>query len=78
MLKLEADTVDPEERSLNFSIGSNVKLCSPLAAILDQMQTCWIQFLKGTTQGPLSPSLVPIGTVVPEEKIFEFFHRVQC
>ena len=34
--------------------------------------------LKGTTQGPLSLSLVLIGTVDPEEKIFEFLRRVQC
>ena len=32
-------------------------------------------FLKWTTQGPLSLNLVPTGTVDPEEKIFEFLHR---
>ena len=33
---------------------------------------------KGDHQGALSLSLVPIGTVDPEEKIFEFLHWVQC
>ena len=36
-----------------FPIGSNVKLCSPLAAILDEVRTCRTQMLKGTTQGLL-------------------------
>jgi hypothetical protein len=55
-----------------FPIGSNVNLCSPLAAILDEVRTCRTQFLKGTTQGLLWPYLVPIGPVVSEEKIFEW------
>jgi hypothetical protein len=32
------------------------------------------QFWKGTTQGSFQQSLVEIGSVVPEEKIFFKFH----
>ena len=64
-------------RSLNvFPIGSNVKSCSPLVAILDLTQTCRTQFWKGVIQEPLWPrtmwpSLIPVDQVVSEEKIFE-------
>jgi predicted site-specific integrase-resolvase len=35
---------------------------------------CWTQFWKGTTQGSFQQSLVEIGSVVSEEKIFfKFF-----
>ena len=35
-----------------------------------------IQLLKGTTQGPSLPSLVQIGLVVSEKKIFKEFFAV--
>ena len=45
-----------------------------VAAILVGGRGLRIQLLKGTTQGPSLPSLVQIGSVVSEEKIFkEFF-----
>jgi hypothetical protein len=52
-----------------FRIRSNVKLCSPLAAILDWNRTCRTQFWNGITKGPLWQSFVLIGPVVSEEKI---------
>ena len=39
---------------------------------MDWTRTCRTQFWKGATQGPLWPSLVLIGPVVSEEKIFEW------
>jgi hypothetical protein len=45
-----------------------------MAAILDTGR-CWrTQFWKGTTQGSFQQSLVEIGSVVSEEKIFFKFH----
>jgi hypothetical protein len=41
-----------------------------MAAILDTGRHWWTQFWKGTTQGSFQQSLVEIGTVVSEEKIF--------
>jgi hypothetical protein len=34
---------------------------------------CWTHFWKGTTQGSFQQSLVEIGSVVSEEKIFLYF-----
>ena len=55
-----------------FPIGSYVKLSSAVAAILVGGLKCRIQFWKGTTQGSFLQSLVEIGSVVSEEKIFFF------
>jgi hypothetical protein len=41
-----------------------------VAAILVGVLKCWTQFWKGTTQGSFQQSLVEIGSVVSEEKIF--------
>jgi hypothetical protein len=41
-----------------------------LAAILVGNQDHWTQFWKGAIQGPFHQSLVAIGPVVSEEKIF--------
>ena len=53
-----------------FPIGSYVKLNSAVAAILVGGLKCCTQFWKGTTQGSFQQSLVDIGSVVSEEKIF--------
>jgi hypothetical protein len=53
-----------------FPIGSYVKLSSAVAAILVRGLKCRTQFWKGTTQGSYQQSLVEIGLVVSEEKIF--------
>ena len=54
-----------------------VKLSSAVAAILVRGLKCWTQFWKGTTQGSFHQSLVAIGPVVSEEKIFMWIsHRV--
>jgi hypothetical protein len=46
-----------------------------MAAILDTGR-CWTtQFWKGTTQGSFQQSLVEIGSVVSEKKIFFKFHH---
>jgi hypothetical protein len=45
-----------------------------MAAILDTGRRWRTQFWKGTTQGSFQQSLVEIGSVVSEEKIFEKFH----
>jgi hypothetical protein len=57
-----------------FPIGSNVKLSSAVVAILVGGLKCRTQFWKGTTQGLFQQSLVEIGSVVSEEKIFLKFH----
>jgi hypothetical protein len=57
-----------------FPIGSYVKLSSAVAAILVGGLKCRTQFWKGTTQGSFQQSLVEIGSVVSEEKIFFKFH----
>jgi hypothetical protein len=57
-----------------FPIGSYVKLSSAVAAILVGGLKCWTQFWKGTIQGSFQQSLVEIGSVVAEEKIFFKFH----
>ena len=41
-----------------------------MAAILDTERHRRTQYWKGTTQGSFQQSLVEIGTVVSEEKIF--------
>jgi hypothetical protein len=53
-----------------FSIGFYVKLSSAVAAILVGGMKCQTQFWKETTQGTFQQSLVEIGSVVSEEKIF--------
>jgi hypothetical protein len=53
-----------------FPIGSYVKLSSVVVAILVGVLKCWTQFWKKTTQESLQQSLVEIGSVVSEEKIF--------
>jgi hypothetical protein len=58
-----------------FPIQSYVKLRSAVAAILVGGLKCWTQFWKGTTQGSFQQSLVEIGSVVSEEKIFFKFHH---
>ena len=57
-----------------FPIGSYVKLSSAVAAILVCVLKCRTQFWKRTTQGSFQQSLVEIGSVVSEEKIFFKFH----
>jgi hypothetical protein len=57
-----------------FPIGSSVKLSSAVAAILVGGMKCRTQFWKGATQGSFQQSLVEIGSVVSEEKIFFNFH----
>jgi hypothetical protein len=52
-------------------------MCPPVptvAAISVGDLKCRIQFWKGTTQGSSQQSLVEIGTVVLEKKIFFKFH----
>jgi hypothetical protein len=55
-------------------IGSYVKLSSAVVAILVGGLKCRTQFWKGSTQGSFQQSLVEIGSVVSEEKIFSKFH----
>jgi hypothetical protein len=54
-----------------FPIGSYVKLSSAVVAILVRGLKCRTQFWKVTTQGSFQQSLVEIGSVVSEEKIFK-------
>ena len=56
-----------------FPIGSYVKLSSAVAAILVGVLKCRTQFWKRTTQESFQQSLVEIGSVVSEEKIFFYF-----
>jgi hypothetical protein len=53
-----------------FPIGSYVKLSSAVVAILVGVLKCRTQFWKTTTQESFQHSLVEIGSVVSEEKIF--------
>ena len=57
-----------------FPIGSYVKLSSAVVAILVEGLKCQTQFCKGTTKGSFQQSLVEIGSVVSEEKIFFKLH----
>ena len=57
-----------------FPIGSYVKLSSAVVAILVVILKCRTQFWKRTTQESFQQSLVEIGSVVSEEKIFFKFH----
>jgi hypothetical protein len=57
-----------------FPIGSYVKLSSAVVAILVGVLKCRTQFWKRTTQESFQQSLVEIGLVVSEEKIFLKFH----
>jgi hypothetical protein len=57
-----------------FRIGFYVKLSLAVAAILVGGVKCRTPFWKGTTQGSFQQSLVEIGSVVSEEKIFFKFH----
>jgi hypothetical protein len=54
--------------------GPYVKLSSAVVAILVEVLKCRTQFWKRTTQESLQQSLVEIGSVVSEEKIFFKFH----
>jgi hypothetical protein len=56
-----------------FLIGSYVKLSSAVAAISVGGLKCRTQIWKGTTQKSIQQSLVEIGSVVSEEKIFFYF-----
>jgi hypothetical protein len=53
-----------------FPIGSYVKLSSAVVAILVGVLKCRTQFWKRTAQESFQQSLVEIGSVVSEEKIF--------
>ena len=53
-----------------FPIGSYVKLSSAVVAILVGVLKCRTQFCKRTTHKSFQQSLVEIGSVVSEEKIF--------
>jgi hypothetical protein len=53
-----------------FPIGSYVKLSSAVAAILVSVLKCGKQFWKRTNQDSFQQSLVEIGSIVSEEKIF--------
>ena len=53
-----------------FPIGSYVKLSSAVVAILVGVLKCRTQIWKRTTQESFQQSLVEIGSVVSEEKIF--------
>jgi hypothetical protein len=53
-----------------FPIGSYVKLSSAVVAILVRVLKCRTQFWKRTTQESFQQSLVEIGSVVSQEKIF--------
>ena len=53
-----------------FPIGSNIKLSSAVAAILVSVLKCATQIWKRTTQESFQQSLVEIGSIVSEEKIF--------
>ena len=57
----------------HFPIGFNVNLCIAVVAILVRGLKCRTQFWKGTTQGSFQQSLVEIGSIVSEEKIFSNF-----
>ena len=57
-----------------FPIGSYVKLSSAVAAILVGVLKWRTQFWKRATQESVQQSLVEIGSVVSEEKIFFKFH----
>ena len=57
-----------------FPIGSHVKLSSAVVAILVGVLKCRTQFWKRTTQESFQQSLVKIGSVVSEEKIFFKYH----
>ena len=57
-----------------FPIGSYVKLSSAVVTILVGVLKCRTQFWKRTTQESFEQSLVEIGSVVSEEKIFKKFH----
>ena len=59
---------------ISHGIGSYVKLSLAVVAILVGGMKCRTQFWKGTTQGSFQQSLVEIGSVVSEEKIFFKFH----
>jgi hypothetical protein len=59
---------------MGISIRSYVKSGMAVVAILVGGLNCRTQFWKGTTQGSFQQSLVEIGSVVSEEKIFKKFH----
>jgi hypothetical protein len=55
-------------------LGSYVKLSSAVVAILVGVLKCQTQVWKRITQESFQQSLVDIGSVVSEEKIFFKFH----
>ena len=57
-----------------FPIGLYVKLTPAVVAILVGGMKCRTHFWKGTTQGSCQQSLVEIGSIVSEQKIFFKFH----
>jgi hypothetical protein len=59
---------------MGISHRSYVKLSSAVAAILVCVLKCRTQFWKRTTQESFQQSLVEIGSVVSEEKLFFKFH----
>ena len=63
------------EFPIGFYMYIYVKLSSAVVAISVGGLKCRIQFWKGTTQGSFQQSLVEIGSVVSEEKIFFKFHH---
>jgi hypothetical protein len=60
-----------------FPIGFYVKLSSAVTAILVGVLKCRTHFWKRTTQESFQQSLVEIGSVVSEEKIFKMCLAVQ-
>jgi hypothetical protein len=60
--------------AVTAKLNLTFKLSSAVTAILVGGMKCWTQFWKGTTQGSFQQSLVEIGSVVSEEKIFFKFH----
>ena len=73
-LVLIEQMVSDEDFLWEFPIGSYVKLSLAVVAILVGGLKCRIQFWKGTTQESSQQSLVEIGSIVSEEKIFFLFH----
>ena len=59
---------------MGISHRVHVKLSSAVVSILVGGLKCRTQFWKGTTQGSFQQSLVEIGSVVSEEKIFLEYH----
>jgi hypothetical protein len=83
--KLEKGGMKFKKNLLLWNYWANLNLSSPLfsifsfAAILVGSRDHRTQFWKGAIQGSFHKSLVAIGQVVSEEKIFMWIsHRVLC